>query len=454
MRYMKKIGNLFFRFFRRLGLLFDKWLITPITKLIIKLMFIGKSIAKTFDKISARKNTLLVISLLLAFLTFVWIDQESNIMIDQYAEILYNQPVTAVYNEESYVVEDLPETVDITLIGQRRHIFLAKQSPSKGVSVDLTGLKPGTHKVTLKYTQRLNSLDYKLDPSQVTVTIYDKVSENRSLTYDILHQDSLDTKLYIDNVEIDRSDVIIKGAKYKLDKVATVKALLDVNSIPNPKAGDITVKDIPLVAYDNNGKIVNVEIVPKTVTANVTITSPSKEIPVKVVPDGDLAFGKSIKSMDTNLSKITVYGSQEAIDKIEQLEVKIDVKGLDKDKEFNVTLKKPKGITELSTKTMTVKVVIDNSSSKEFENIAVVAENLDSKYKVQALSEADRQVTVVVSGSEEAIKNIDASDIKAYIDLKDYGVGEHKVEVKVTGTDLKLSYDSKTDKVKVRITEK
>ena len=451
---MKKIGRVIGRIFHHIGLFFDKWLITPITRLILRIMDLGKGLVRSFDKISGRKSTLLIVSLLLAFGVFVVIDQESNVMIDQYAEILYNQPVSAVYNEELYVVEGLPKAVDITLIGQRRHIFLAKQSPSKGVSVDLTGLKPGNHKVTLKYTQRLKSLDYKLDPSQVTVTIYEKVSQNRNLTYDILHQESLDNKLYISNVEIDRSDVIIKGAEYKLNKVAAVKALLDVNNIPNPKAGDITVKDIPLVAYDNDGKIVDVEIVPKTVTANVTITSPSKEIPVKVVPKGNLAFGKSIKTMDTSLSKVTVYGEQEAIDKIEQLEVEIDVKGLDRDKEFNVTLKKPKGITELSSKTMTVKVIIDNSSSKEFENIPVTTENLDSKLKVQALSEDDRQVTVVVKGSEEAIKNIEASDITAYIDLKDYGVGEHEVEVKVTGTDLKLSYTSKTKKVKVRISEK
>ncbi len=451
---MKRIGNFITGNFKRMGLFFDRWLITPLTRIILKLMEFGKRLVKSFDTISGKKSTLLMVSLILAFLTFIVIDRESNIMIDQYAEILYDRPVSAVYNEELYVVEGLPKTVDITLIGQRRHIFLAKQSPSKSVSVDLTGLKPGNHKVTLKYTQQLKSLDYKLDPSQVTVTIYEKVSENRSLTYDVLHQESLDSKLYISNVEIDRTDVIIKGAQYKINQVASVKALLDVQNIPNPTAGDITVKDIPLVAYDNDGKILDVEIVPKTVTATVTITSPSKEIPVRVVPNGSLAFGKSIKSMETSLSKVTVYGSQEAIDEIQQLEVEIDVKGLDKDKEFNVTLKKPKGITELSSKTMTVKVIIDNSSSKEFENISVSSENLDSNLKVQALSEDDRQVTVVVKGSEEAINNITASDITAYIDLKNYGVGEYEVEVKVTGSDLKLSYTSKTKKVKVRISEK
>jgi YbbR domain-containing protein len=451
---MKKISRGIGKFFRHIGLFFDKWLITPITKLILKFMEVLKSLVKNFDKISGKKSTLLVVSLILAFGVFIIIDQESNVMIDQYAEILYNQPVTAVYNEELYVVEGLPSTVDITLIGQRRHIFLAKQSPSKGVSVDLTGLKPGNHKVTLKYTQRLKSLDYKLDPSQVTVTIYEKVSETKSLTYDILHQDDLDSKLYISNVELDRSDVIIKGAQYKIDKVATVKALIDVDNIPNPKAGDITVKDISLVAYDNDGKIVDVEIVPKTVTANVTITSPSKEVPVTVVPKGTLAFGKSIKSISTSISTITVYGEQSVIDELQQFEVEIDVKGLDKNKEYNVTLKKPKGVTDLSSKTVTINVVVDNSITKEFNNISVQSINLDSNLKVQAMTDDDRQVTVVVKGSEDIINSISESDITAYIDLKNYGVGEHEVEVQVTGNDLKLTYSSKTKKVKVKIISK
>lgn len=451
---MKKIIKRVGRIFHHIGSFFDRLLVTPITKLILKIMNFFKGNAKAFDRLAGKKSTLLIVSLVLAFGTFVIIDQESNVVIDQYAEILYNQPVSAIYNEELYVVEGLPKSVDITLVGQRRHIFLAKQSPSKGVSVDLTGLKPGNHKVTLKYTQRLKSLDYKLDPSQVTVTIYEKVSETRTLTVDTLHQDNLDKKLYISDIELDRTDVIVKGAQYKLKKVATVKALVDVNSIPNPKAGEINLKNVPLVAYDTNGKVVDVEIVPKTVAAKITITSPSKKVPVKVVPTGNLAFGKSIKSIETNISSVEVYGEQSAIDKIEQLEVEVDVKGLEKDKEYHVTLKKPAGITELSVKTITVKVIIDNSISKEFENISVRTENLNSNYKVQALSEEDRQVTVVVKGSQDTVNSVDPSSIKAYIDLENYGVGEHEVEVKVTGEDLKLEYTSKTKKVKIRITEK
>ena len=165
---MKRISKSIKSVFRHIGSFFDKWLITPITKVFLKIADVFKDNAKSVDRIAGRKSTLIIVSLILAFGVFVIIDQESSVMIDQYAEVLYDEPVNAVYNEELYVVEGLPKTVDITLIGQRRHIFLAKQSPSKGVTVDLTGLKPGNHKVTLEYSQRLKSLDYRLDPSEVT----------------------------------------------------------------------------------------------------------------------------------------------------------------------------------------------------------------------------------------------------------------------------------------------
>ncbi len=450
---MKKIIKSIGKFFHHIGSFFDKWLITPITKLILKITDFSKNNSKGLEKLIGKKQTLIVISLILALAVFFIVDSEGNTTIDQYAEILYNQPVNATYNEEAYVVEGLPDDVDITLIGQKRHIFLAKQSPSGEVTVDLTGLKPGQHKVTLKYTQQLSSIDYRIDPSTITVTIYDKVSETRSLTYDILHQDNLDTKLNIDNVELDRSEVIVKGAEYKLKEVATVKALVDVDNFSVQEAGELTLDDVPLVAYDTNGKIVDVEIVPKNVTAKVTISSPSKEVPIEIVPDGDLAFGKAIKSLSSNIDSVTIYGSKDALNKIDSLKVNIDVAGLDKDKQYNVTLKRPNGVTEISEKTITVNVVVDDSTTKEFENVSIATENLDtSKYSVQALSETDSKVTVIVTGSKSIIDSIDSSIIYAYVDLEGLGVGEHEVEVKVKGDDVKLSYAPKTKKVKVKIT--
>ena len=109
--------------------------------------------------------------------------------------------------------------------------------------------------------------------------------------------------------------------------------------------------------------MVDVEIVPSTVTAKLTITSPSKTVPISIVPKGDLAFGKSIKEMTADLTTVTIYGTQEAVDATEQIEVSVDVDKLASDKEFKVSIKKPNGITEVSSKTITVNVKLDDSTS-------------------------------------------------------------------------------------------
>ena len=73
---MKKIGKLLVRLFRQIGLFFDKVLITPITKLIIRFMDLSKNAAKSLDRLSGKKSTLLIVSLILSFIVFIYIDNE------------------------------------------------------------------------------------------------------------------------------------------------------------------------------------------------------------------------------------------------------------------------------------------------------------------------------------------------------------------------------------------
>ena len=60
--------------------------------------------------------------------------------------------------------------------------------------------------------------------------------------------------MIIENIDLNRNDVIIKGAEYKLKEVATVKALIDVDNIANKSVGTTTLSDIPLIAYDAKGQ--------------------------------------------------------------------------------------------------------------------------------------------------------------------------------------------------------
>ena len=385
---------------------------------------------------------------------FFVVDNKTYTLVESSAEVLRNQKIEATYNTEAYVVEGLPTEVDVVLIGRRADLFLAKQLTTKNVTVDLSGLKPGTHKVELKYENDVSRIDYKLDPSTANITIYPKLSESRTTTVDVLNQDTLNTKLAIQSVDIDQKEIIIKGAEHRLKQVSTVKALVDIGNIVDPSVGVTNLSDVKLVAYDNNGNVVDVEMVPNKVVATISIISPHKEVPIKVIPVGDVEFGKAISSITSSVTKVTIYGNEDVINSIQYIPVEVDVTGLNNAKTYNAILNKPSGIRYISESSTTVNVSLDKEITKEFEDIYIEVTNLDSNYKVVALDKSSNTTSVIVKGTESVLNSIDTSMIKATIDLTGFGIGEHEVTVNVSGEEVRASYTPKTTKVKVKIINK
>ena len=454
---MKKLIKKICRFIGKIILFFDKILITPLMKIILKMTDLVKNNTTGFEKVLTSKKALLVISLLIAFLAFYKLDKDSSIMMNNYAERLNNEPVTAIYNEEAYVVEGLPKSADVVLIGNKSNIFLAKQYPSKGITLDLRELSTGTHRVQLKYSQSFGFVDYTIDPSYVTVVIYDKVSASREVDYELLHRESLDSKLDITDVTLSKTEVTIKGNETTLSKVGYVKALIDLNNLVNPKAGKMTLKNCNLIAYDDNGQVVDVEIIPTNVDAELVLSSSSKTVPIKVIPkDGQqLALGYAIASLTPSSNSIEVFGSEENLAKIDFVPVYVDVEGVSENKTYNVNIVKHNGVRDISIKTISVNLVVTKESQVEINDVGIIHQNLDSSLQVMPTSKEDAVTSVLVKGSEESLKTLDSSKIIAVIDLSNYtSPGEYEVEVKVTGEDAKLIYEPKTKKVKVVIAKK
>lgn len=434
--------------------LIDKKIITPITKFILLITDKMSKRTDRFERWLVKKNTLVFISLLIAIVAFFAIDNKSISLVDSYAEVLYDQKVEAIYNTETYVVEGLPETVDVTLIGRKIDMYLAKQLSNGYVTVDISNLKEGNHKVTLNYEGNINSIDYNLDPSTVNVTIYPKVSTTKTATIDTINKETLDTKLSVSNVTIDKTEIIIKGAEHTIKEVANVRALVDIQKLVDPEAGVMTLEDVPLIAYDTNGKVVDVEMVPSKVTATINVASPHKEVPIKVIPVGEVQFGKAISSITSSETKVTVYGSQSVIEKIEYLPIEVDVEKLSTNKEFNVSLVAPEGVRELSVKNTKINITLGEEVTKEIKDVMIETTNLDSNYKAAAIGASSIKTTVIIKGTEEVLNAIDDSKIKAIVDLSGYKEGDHEVEITVTGDDVKATYSPKTTKIKIRISKK
>ena len=443
---MKKIGKAIGRFFAAIYRIIDKLIVTPISRLIFNIRVYLRSKNIKLDYIFNRPNFMIYVSLILAVIVFVLIDSRVITLVESEAEVITNIPVTVNYNEEAYVVEGIPETVDIVLIGRKSDIYLAKQLGTNNVILDLSDYeaRDSAYRVYLSYTKSIDSIDYKLDPSYVTVTIKDKISVTKDIDYDLINEQYLSEELSVESVELSRSEVVVKGSEDAINNIASVKALIDLSDDALTDVGTYTVDNIRLVAYDSNGEVLNnIEIVPTTLTATVTLDTYSKSVPIQVRTTGSLVTGKAIASIminNSNSYSVTIYGDEEQISNIANVPVTINVdgEGANSTRNYNVTISRPTGVRALSENNASITVTFGDERQKEVELSTISSRNLASGYTANIVGTSS--VPVIVKGVQSVIDDVDTSNINAYIDLEGYTPGEYDVEVKIENDDPRLNF--------------
>ncbi|MGN1342864.1 MAG: YbbR-like domain-containing protein [Bacilli bacterium] len=444
------------KFFRKLYKLIDELIIVPISRLIYNIQKFFKKNSGFLDKLLNRPNFLIFLSLALAILLFLLVDSKAISFVEDETEVISNVPVNIKYNQEAYVIEGAPTNVNIMISGRKSDIYLAKQLGEYEVTLDLTEYKASdsAYKVYFTYAKSINNLKYNLDPSYVSIMIKNKVSSVSSVTYELINQDKLDSKLSVKSVGLSKSEVVVKGSETALKKIAWIKALVDLSNPDFTEAGSYDIDNILLVAYDNTGNILNdIEIVPSTLSATVVLDSYSQSIPIEVKTTGTLVSGKSIAKILINNStdfSITVYGNEEEISKISSIPVTINVDGFGTDnaKNYNVTLTKPNGVRFMSTSTINVSLTFGTEEQKTVEITNISKKNLGSNLNANIIS--DSAISVTCKGVSSVLDKIEPENINAYVDLSGLGVGDHEVEVKIDNTNPLVTY-AVSSTIKVRI---
>lgn len=431
-------------FFKSLFNIFDRHIIMPITRFIFKFSKIFNKPNKKIETWLSKSTTLLFISLFLSISIFIVVDRKIITFSSQSAEVLKDQKINVKYNEEQYVIEGLPEKVDVTLIGSKADLYIAKQSVNNGVMIDLTGLTPGTHKVNIAYEQGLAGIEYSVNPSIATVIIYKKVSDTRDLTYDLVNSEKLANTLIVNNIKLNVDEVTIRGAEYRLEQVTTVKALIDLEQLSSKESGTQTINNIDLKAYDVKGNIVDVEFVPAKVNAEIDLASPSKTVPLNFVSEGDLPTGKAIESYSFSQNEITIYGDFQTLESISSVDVNVDVSEVKEDSSFKVEIKKPVGVKSMSVNYVTVSLGITDSSTEPIKfDIPLTGLNVGKGLIAQPIDNDNGFITVEVQGASSVLSSIDKSDIKVYVDLEGLTEGTYTKEIIVKGTNPLAIYKAK-----------
>ena len=338
-------------------------------------------------------------------------DGSSNVLSS--SKILSNIPINARYNSETFELSGLPNACEIVLTGEAANVNNA--SSKKGYcQVDLEGYTEGTHTIKMNAVGYGDNVTTTVSPSEVTITLKKKTTMQFDLTYDFINQNQMDSRYILGEPEFNQGTKInIRASQDTLNSIALVKALIDVSG----QTSDFEI-DAPLVAYDRNGQAVNAEIVPSSITASVSVSSPSIEVPIKLNPIGQIPQGLAIDTAEIVDHQTTrIYAPDSVLNGISEVYVNFDMStvsaNVDRDIILPVTL--PPGVSASDVSVVNVRVALSTIDTRTMENVSLNAHN---NYNNLAVSDIDfMNVNVQLSGSLNNINNVDENDIEVYFEM-------------------------------------
>ena len=402
-----------------------------------------KMLSTLFDRVVFNPKLTGVVSLVIAVLLYLIVNNGwtvSENMKYQYA--LGDISITKQYNEEVYEIFGLPDSVDVTISGEMNDIQMAKNNQNYQVVADLSGLTEGTYTIDLVPTNFSERVNVTCAPSTATVTIRKKISWKKNISYDFINTDKMDSKYILGNPEFETNEVIVRASEETVNRIALVKALIDVSNVDGSFEQYAT-----LVAFDDAGNKVDVDMVPSTVKVNVNVTSPNKSVPIVLNVLGDLPNGKAIETVAMDHEAITIYASESVLNSIEQFIVEVDVSEMVADASIVATVKLPSGVKSTSISKVNLEFKLCDAETRVIENVHLSYKNLPNKYKFEILNPEDAYVNVVVTGSPDRIAKITVDDLEAYVDMSKVTKGEAQLQVICNGTDEYLKYSSEKETV-------
>lgn len=403
------------------------------------------------DKLLFNQKHGKVVALILAVLFYVTFNAEGANFLENVksAEDLGEFPVSQVISSQAYEVSGLPETVKVRIIGDLTDIKSVKQQKNFKVIANMTDLTEGTHEVKLTTEAMPARVEVVLEPSTAVVTIKKKSIRRFTVGYDFVNRQLMDSIYDLGEPELEQGEVLVRSDSDTLDKIAFVKALITVDA--DVKADFETKANI--VAYDAEGNLMKVDIIPDTMTAKVKVSKPSKEVPITLNPTGVIPNNKSIESYTLDKKTVTIYAKQSVLDSIDEIPITIPASTLTSDRDISMPIIMPNGVTKISSNIANISIKLTDTQERVIKDVPINFENSIDGLHFTTAEGSSSTVDVTIKGAKNVISKIDKEDLHVYVDLsKIEKAGTYEQPLIVEGKNKLATYELQSGSIKVSAT--
>ncbi|RWR13993.1 CdaR family protein [Siminovitchia fortis] len=367
-------------------------------------------------------------------------------------ETITDVPLEKYFDSENLVVTGLPETVNVTIEGQRRFVEATKRQRDFSIYVDLSDLSIGNHRVPILYKDFSEKLKVQVEPVYVEVSIQEKVTKDFTVEPEFNNNilaEGFEAELPI----VEPNKVQITGGKETLEKISYVKASIDARGLIT----DTIKRDTKVTVLDRELNKLDVFVEPEYVTVTVPVNNPRKTVPLKIKQVGSSPEGTVIKRMEGDIEEVMIFGRTDILQKVDEIEAEVDVSKITKDEELDVPIIRPDGINKITPEIVKVKVVTDKAKKKSEETslseVPIESKGLAEGLDVEFLSPEDGAVSIKVEGSKDQLKKAQESAFEVFMNMEGLQAGDHEVNLEVKGP-KDVKWELSTEKAKVRIKEK
>lgn len=363
------------------------------------------------------------------------------------------------YGETSYVVSDIPITINLPESSEKQGLEVFNNEDLKG-SVTVTGNRSiigsltaddiqivpeqtdlltsaGSYSLSLVAKKTGASLNYTID-SVSPSSVYVKIDRNRKITQKIEQNISYTIpKGYYGTVLLNEDEVTISGPETEIKKIdkVVIKGKVDKELSSSYKS------EYPVKLFDSFGEeLTNIDtlsISPSTVTATVSVLQ-MKEVNVdlncKNAPTGiDLTEYCTIDP-----GQISIAGESDNIKNISKVTTdSIDFSTLT-NSDYNISkgLEIPNKCIDInSVNSVNVKLNLSYMEKKKMTISNFQIRGLDEKHSGEVTT-ASLEITVY--GTKESISKIKKDNIVSYVDLSDtdVSVGSKTMPLQITLQDI------------------
>jgi YbbR domain-containing protein len=354
-----------------------------------------------------------------------------------------NVPIEIVGEDTNLVItSELPTNVVIVLNTPQSvwEKIMSTQAPVRAV-LDLSGLQAGTHLIELQIQVSIRPVKVvSYSPRNVSVTLEQLSSKIVPLSLDIRGEPAIGYQA--EDPVVDIKQITVTGPISQVDKVAEVRATVDINQ----SYEDIN-RTVNVVALDKNETIISdVTLTPERVNVFQEINQRYgyRNVIVSVDVEGQVADGYRLTNISVTPLAVTVYSSNPQIvnDLPGYVQTKpLNLTGLKDDVDVSLLLDLPEGVLVVGdNRTVLVRVSIAAvQSSMPVANIPIEVIGLPDNLKAILAPET---VTLLISGPLPILDQINIKDIRVTLDLTDYKIGTYQLQPVVELPSEEITVDS------------